>query len=117
MDGERLVIIPHDLKGREFSLNWFQKEDKIRFEWEEHHCGDTDTYETIEITLGELFELLNINHAHEERQKVLAGRELDTTIERLRKTVNRQQHENWRLKEVEKEHIALLKAIDKVKTE
>ncbi len=109
-----LVITPHDLKERELVLRWFRKEDKIKFEWEETHSGDTDVYETTEITLGELYDLLNTIHTHEGRQKVLAGRELDTTIEKLREEAKRQQQENYKLREINEKYIELMREVAKV---
>ena len=109
----KLTITLDTQHGREVSLNWFHKEDKVKFQWEEYHCGDRDAEETAEITLGELFELLTINKTHEVQLKIIADRELDKRMEHLREVCKRLQGETYRLAGIEKEHTALLKAIDK----
>ncbi len=111
----QLVVTPEGLDGREFTLNWFSENDKIKFEWEEYHCGDTDTEETIEITLGELYNLLSVNRSHEERLKALAGIELASSIEYLRGVCKKLGEENRRLRKVEEEHTSLLKTLDKAR--
>ncbi len=91
-DEDTKLVIEFDKgEGRRLEIPYLHKADKVSFEWEEYHSGDTDSYESTSITMNELFELLQMK---ETQARVLAD-------EVLRKELlsKEAQIEDWKRKD------------------